>query len=38
MLEDTYPLQRIFLNLPDPPTVNQINVEWPILLSERGIQ
>lgn len=38
LLEETYPLQRKFLNAPQPPTILQIQSEWPILLSKIGIK
>lgn len=37
-LEITYPAQRIFLNdIDNPPSVDDVKKEWPILLSSPGI-
>lgn len=38
ILEKTYPAQRLFLNNPtEPPTIQEIKLKWPILLSPAGI-
>lgn len=34
LLTDTYSLQRLFINNPDPPCIQDIKREWPILLQE----
>lgn len=38
LMETTYPQQRMFINNVNPPTVQQIKQEWPVLFSPRGIK